>query len=220
MTQREFNLIKERLTDWRNERHLTYENQQAGFLGNVFEEISEYFIAKDDLERVDALCDIAVFCFNAFDVEHHLYYCSDIDKEISKIENIINNMSWFIFRARNNINLNITIGEIICYCRFLCENFEFDFYKCMLEKIKEIESRTGFYDERLNRFVEKIGAYYEREAFDLAINDFKLTNVPNKYFLDKEGSDFWCIRIEDNNGDYEDYYIRKWYKADYESCRL
>lgn len=90
----------------------------------------------------------------------------------------------------------------------------------MLEKIKEIESRTGFYDERLNRFVEKIGAYCEREAFDLAINDFKLTNVPNKYFLDKEGSDFWCIRIEDNNGDYEDYYIRKWYKADYESCRL
>lgn len=105
-------------------------------------------------------------------------------------------------------------------CQYLCKNLGFDFYKCMLEKIKEIESRTGFYDERLNRFVEKIGAYCEREAFDLAINDFKLTNVPNKYFLDKEGSDFWCIRIEDNNGDYEDYYIRKWYKADYKSYRL
>ncbi|UZV39909.1 hypothetical protein OIBDGNHJ_00039 [Campylobacter phage PC22] len=52
MTEREFNLIKERLTDWRNERGLTYENQQAGFLGNVFEEISEYFRAKEDLKAV------------------------------------------------------------------------------------------------------------------------------------------------------------------------
>ncbi|EOE6439788.1 hypothetical protein ACKPI0_001731 [Campylobacter jejuni] len=49
MTQREFNLIKERLADWRSERGLTYENQREEFLGNVFEKVSEYFRAKDDL---------------------------------------------------------------------------------------------------------------------------------------------------------------------------
>lgn len=58
MTQREFNLIKERLADWRSERGLTYENQREEFLGNVFEKVSEYFRAKDDLERVEALCVI------------------------------------------------------------------------------------------------------------------------------------------------------------------
>lgn len=204
MTKEQFNEIKERLSKWREERHLTYENQMEGFLGNVFEEVSEYFRAKDDLERVDALCDIAVFCFNAFDVEHHLYYCSDIDKEISKIENIINNMSWFIFRARNNINLNITIGEIICYCRFLCENFEFDFYKCMIETIKEIESRTGKYDNKLKKFVKDKGAYTKKEA-------------QKKYlgFCFKQNKDYYyLITITGFKK------IKKWYKADYESCRL
>ncbi|HEA7782647.1 TPA: hypothetical protein RXL88_001771, partial [Campylobacter coli] len=68
MTEIQFNEIKERLKQWRQERHLTYENQRKDFLGNVFEKASEYFRAKDDLERVEALCDIAVFCFNAFDI--------------------------------------------------------------------------------------------------------------------------------------------------------
>ncbi|EDO7323296.1 hypothetical protein GJ261_05015 [Campylobacter coli] len=223
MTEIQFNEIKERLTQWRQERHLTYENQQAEFLGNVFEKVSEYFRAKDDLERVKALCDIAVFCFNVNDVKFSNYECymkSDkVDFEIFDIASQINSIA--IYKANFEIDsVKVILDTLIALLHKKCEILKFDFYKCMLEKIKEIESRTGFYDERLNRFVEKIGAYYEREAFDLAINDFKLTNVPNKYFLDKEGSDFWCIRIEDNNGDYEDYYIRKWYKADYESCRL
>ncbi|EAH8002291.1 hypothetical protein RII42_001959 [Campylobacter jejuni] len=221
MTQREFNLIKERLADWRSERGLTYENQREEFLGNVFEKVSEYFRAKDDLERVEALCDIAVFCFNVFDtIDFDYYYEFRNSNENIEIYKLTDAISEVCYREIKKLYAKPYIPLIISYCQYLCKNLGFDFYKCMLEKIKEIESRTGFYDERLNRFVEKIGAYCEREAFDLAINDFKLTNVPNKYFLDKEGSDFWCIRIEDNNGDYEDYYIRKWYKADYESCRL
>ncbi|EIJ3168315.1 hypothetical protein LIW18_001754 [Campylobacter coli] len=221
MTEIQFNEIKERLTQWRQERHLTYENQQAGFLGNVFEKVSEYFRAKNDLERVEALCDIAVFFFNAFELKFGAF--SNI-KRASMIHLIDHFTSYFIEHNNKTVYNNNKDEDfeylLIVEIEILVKNLGFDFYKCMLEKIKEIESRTGFYDERLNRFVEKIGAYCEREAFDLAINDFKLTNVPNKYFLDKEGSDFWCIRIEDNNGDYEDYYIRKWYKADYESCRL
>ncbi|EAJ3649647.1 hypothetical protein C7U06_08565 [Campylobacter jejuni] len=204
MTQREFNLIKERLADWRNERSLTYENQQAEFLGNVFEKVSEYFRAKDD--------------FDIIDFDYYCEFCSY--NENKEIYNLTDEISEVCYKVIKKLYVKTSIPRIISYCQYLCKNLGFNFYKCMLEKIKEIESRTGFYDERLNRFVEKIGAYCEREAFDLAINDFKLTNVPNKYFLDKEGSDFWCIRIEDNNGDYEKYYIRKWYKADYESCRL
>ncbi|EAJ3915292.1 hypothetical protein C8204_09555, partial [Campylobacter jejuni] len=69
MTEMQFNEIKERLADWRSERGLTYENQREEFLGNVFEKVSEYFRAKDDLERVEALCDIAVFFFNAFELK-------------------------------------------------------------------------------------------------------------------------------------------------------
>lgn len=48
-----------------------YQNENKVFLplGNVFEKVSEYFRAKDDLERAEALCDIAVFFFNAFELK-------------------------------------------------------------------------------------------------------------------------------------------------------
>ena len=42
MTEIQFNEIKERLSKWRKDRHLTYRKQRNGFLGNVYEEVSEY----------------------------------------------------------------------------------------------------------------------------------------------------------------------------------
>ncbi|MBW1374686.1 hypothetical protein, partial [Campylobacter jejuni] len=172
MTEIQFNEIKERLADWRSERGLTYENQREEFLGNVFEKVSEYFRAKDDLERVEALCDIAVFCFNVFDtIDFDYYYEFRNSNENIEIYKLTDAISEVCYREIKKLYAKPYIPLIISYCQYLCKNLGFDFYKCMLEKIKEIESRTGFYDERLNRFVEKIGAYYEREAFDLAIND-------------------------------------------------
>lgn len=177
MTEREFNLIKERLTDWRNERGLAYENQQAGFLGNVFEEISEYFRAKDDLERVDALCDIAVFCFNVNDVKFSNYECymkSDkVDCEFFDIVSKINSI--IIYKANfEESPVKVFLDTLISLLHKKCKNLGFDFYKCMLQTIKEIESRTGYYDESLKKFIK----------------------------------------------DTSDEAKAKWYKADYESCRI
>ncbi|EGD3527784.1 hypothetical protein H6Y32_001614 [Campylobacter coli] len=223
MTEMQFNEIKERLAKWREKRRLTYENQQTGFLGNVYEELSEYFRAKDDLERVKALCDIAVFCFNVNDVKFSNYECymkSDkVDFEIFDIASQINSIA--IYKANFEIDsVKVILDTLIALLHKKCESLKFDFYKCMLQTIKDIESRCGYYNITLKKFVENTGAYSKIEALDLAVNDFKLTNAPNKYFADKECNDYWYIKIEDNNGDYEDYYIRKWYKADYESCRL
>lgn len=46
------------------------------------------------------------------------------------------------------------IYRLVYNCEHLCKNLGFDFYKCILETIKEIESRTGFYDERLKKFIK------------------------------------------------------------------
>lgn len=181
MTELQFNEIKERLYKWREERHLTYENQQVGFLGNVFEEISEYFRAKDNLERVDALCDIAVFCFNAFDfkyraVSSNMNYYTFSDVVVYNIYSLFGARTdnLYVVDNENAIylenHLNLTMFEI----EQLCNNLGFDFYKCMLETIKDIESRTGYYDENLNKFIK----------------------------------------------DTSDEAKAKWYKADYESCRI
>ncbi|ECP8719726.1 hypothetical protein FU454_09415 [Campylobacter jejuni] len=222
ITQREFNLIRERLTGWKNKRELIYENQREGFLSNAFGEVREYFRAKNDLKKVNALCKIVVYCFHDFYIDYQKALEIDgFDTSKITIADIVCDLSSIVVEFhRNDISDYTFIYRLFFDCFNLVNNLGFNFYKCMLETIKEIESHVWYYDESFNKFVEKIGAYSEIEAFDLAINDFKLTNIPNKYFLDKEGSDFWCVKIEDNNGDYEDYYIRKWYKADYESCRL
>lgn len=217
MTEREFNLIKERLAKWREERHLTYENQQAGFLGNVYEEVSEYFRAKNDLEKIDALCDIAVLIINSFEFLEYVSFAKINKKSIFEI---IEHLNSYFIEYRDKIKYYNEYKEfeylMIIEIEYLVNILGFDFYKCMLQTIKEIESRCGYYNITLKKFVKNTGAYSKTEALDLA----KSKNTPNKYFVDKEDNDYWYIKIEDNNGDYEIYCIKKWYKADYESCRL
>ncbi|WP_395941442.1 hypothetical protein [Campylobacter coli] len=217
MTEIQFNEIKERLTQWRQERHLTYENQQAEFLGNVFEKVSEYFRAKDDLERVKALCDIAVFCFNVNDVKFSNYECymkSDkVDFEIFDIASQINSIA--IYKANFEIDsVKVILDTLIALLHKKCEILKFDFYKCMLEKIKEIESRTGFYDDELNKFIKDEG-YYDITHLK---NEIKL---PKTYEIINmiEEKDLFLVKIKTPNTILTNKF-KKWYKADYESCRL
>ncbi|EAH8797566.1 hypothetical protein EWU78_08005, partial [Campylobacter coli] len=209
MTEIQFNEIKERLTQWRQERHLTYENQQAGFLGNVFEKVSEYFRAKNDLEKIDAICDIVIYFFNAFDfkyiaVSSNMYCYTFSDVVVYNIYSlfgartdnlcVVENENDFINLEKN---LNLTMFEI----EQLCKNLGFDFYKCMLEKIKEIESRTGFYDERLKKFVDTICAFSKDEALSNVSKDFGFLGNSIIYKLTQEDKNFWfitCKEIETN----------------------
>ncbi|ELK8506688.1 hypothetical protein Q6T29_001627 [Campylobacter jejuni] len=204
MTEIQFNEIKERLADWRSERSLTYENQQAEFLGNIFEKVSEYFRAKDDLERVKALCDIAVFCFNVNDVKFSNYECymkSDkVDFEIFDIASQINSIA--IYKANFEIDsVKVILDTLIALLHKKCEILKFDFYKCMLEKIKEIESRTGFYDERLKKFIDTICAFSKDEALSNVSKDFGFLGNSIIYKLTQEDKNFWfitCKEIETN----------------------
>ena len=225
----QFNEIKSRLADWREERHLTYENQKKGFLGNVFEEVSEYFRAKDDYERIDAICDIAVFFFNAYDFKYRAVF-SRMDYYTFSDVVVYNIYSLFGVRTDElcvveNENallylenhLNLTMFEI----EQLCKNLGFDFFKCMIETIKEIESRTGYYDDKIGKFVKDLGAYHYDEALEKASKDFEFLNNATSCCLLKENENFWHIACEDKyKGIYKEYIIKKWYKANYENCRI
>lgn len=218
MTKTQFNEIKEILSKWREERHLTYENQQAEFLGNVFEKVSEYFRAKNDLEKIDAICDIVIYFFNAFDfkyiaVSSNMYYYTFSDVVVYNIYSlfgartdnlcVVENENDFINLEKN---LNLTMFEI----EQLCKNLGFDFYKCMLEKIKEIESRTGFYDESLNKFIKDEG-YYSVAHLK---NEIKL---PKTYEIINviEEKDLFLVKIKTPNTILTNKF-KKWYKVDYE----
>ncbi|EAJ5711742.1 hypothetical protein EBK78_07370 [Campylobacter coli] len=216
MTEIQFNQIKERLTQWRQERHLTYENQQVGFLGNVFEEVSEYFRAKNDLEKIDALCDIVIFCFNSFDLEFkEMGKIYDFDATKISIVDITNDLTYTTAKfMRKDFKYFNNIYRLVFNCKHLCKNLGFDFYKCMLESIKEIESRTGFYDDELNKFIKDEG-YYDITHLK---NEIKL---PKTYEIINmiEEKDLFLVKIKTPNTILTNKF-KKWYKADYESCRL
>ncbi|EJQ2711893.1 hypothetical protein NYC90_001419 [Campylobacter jejuni] len=223
MTEMQFNEIKERLADWRSERSLTYENQREEFLGNVFEKVSEYFRAKDDLERVDALCDIVIFCFNSFNLDYKtLEKQNDYDVTKISIVEITDDLTYTTakFMRKDFKDFN-NIYRLVFNCEHLCKNLGFDFYKCMLEKIKEIESRTGFYDERLKKFVDTICAFSKDEALSNVSKDFGFLGNSIIYKLTQEDKNFWFITCKEIETNLQiDYKVKKIYKADYKSCRL
>ena len=65
MSDGELSSLLARLEIWRAERGIDYEMQRDGLLGNVLEECTEFIRAQSTYERIDALCDIAVFVMNS-----------------------------------------------------------------------------------------------------------------------------------------------------------
>ena len=89
MTKEQFYEINQRLEKWRRQRHLTKEKQRLGYLGNVYEEVSEYYRAKDEYEKIDAIMDITVFTLNSFYIDYDEYVESDQSLVATQIEQII-----------------------------------------------------------------------------------------------------------------------------------
>lgn len=97
------------------------------------------------------MCDVYVFCMNSLkDVadtreEYELFYKGVHEPRLSNdVKNLMENPYNDVF-----IYMLMTAVENIAQ-KFL----GFDFYKAMLETIKEISSRTGSYDSKIHKFVK------------------------------------------------------------------
>ena len=132
MTQEQFYEINQRLEKWRRQRHLTKEKQRLGYLGNTYEEVSEYYRAKDKYEKIDAIMDITVFTLNSFYIDYDEYVDSDQSLVVTQIEPIIN-------RINQNGLINMDYEYILIReLELLTDSFGFDFYNCMIETINEV----------------------------------------------------------------------------------
>lgn len=131
ITQKDFNLIKERLTDWKNKKDLSYENQREGFLSNAFGEVRKYFKAKNDLEKVNALCNMVVYCFNDFDIDcQTLLEIDGFDTSKITIADIVCDLSSIVTEFhRNDIPDYTFIHRLVFDCFNLVNNLGFNFYK-------------------------------------------------------------------------------------------
>lgn len=210
--------IMDSLQKWRETRHLTLENQRAGLLGNLAEEIMELTRAyqnKDEIEIIDALCDIAVFSMGAI---------KKIDKEITldiffddeELDNI--SLSAYIAQLVADFSnlfvesnqLDYFLLKIINHCaNTIQQAMGYNFYECMKETIKEINSRTGKYDENLKKFIKDVGAYPDeiielKQTFDVANETNKTITFSNQNKIIIKG----------------EITYKKWYRADYNKCKI
>ena len=143
--------IAKKLTQWMDERSLDINGQRKGFVSNIQEEMVEYFSAKDDNEKIDALCDIVVFCINAMKK-----YQKESIKEPESVANVIPSVT--LGKQLDQITQNKfskdSLENMIDICYTLATEMGYDFKAAMNETIKEISSRTGSFDESLNKWIK------------------------------------------------------------------
>lgn len=212
--------LKQRLNKWREERHLSLEMQRAGYLVNVLDEVREYYLAKTDDEKVAELCDIVIFSLNALGdetisekIKDYLNYYDDVTDAILQVLALY---EWFILDNESGRSALLRLISLVMLK--IEKEHKKDPLKCLEEKIKEIESRTGYYDEYLKKFIKDKGAYTQEEAQELIYKDYgkdiEIKNSgENEYF-------FWFALIENNQPLGVVEKIKKWYKADFKDCDL
>lgn len=140
MTTQEFKDLETRLSIWRADRHIDIEKQKKGLLSNLLEELTELSRARNVNEEIDAYCDMVVFLMNStYDIKGTYNHTYDFSL-LSLIEIMIT----------PRYTVGFKIGCLFNSIKLLGYNP----YKCMLETMKEISSRTGHYDETIQKFIK------------------------------------------------------------------
>lgn len=147
--------ILDRLELWRKERDLDITqgfqfdlDVQCSF---VFEEIGvEYLRAKNEYEKIDALCDTFVYQVNGLSLVYRgienllaAYEQSKKEKYQFKSGDVLVSASVCLAGELQIVESFITNALA---CKMGIESMGFDFDKCMEETLKEIESRKGAFN--------------------------------------------------------------------------
>lgn len=179
-----------RIRKWNEERYITKEGQAANITANLLEEYTEFARAKDDFERIDALCDIVVFSGGL---------ASD-SEGFSSNEPTLQGLLLHLAKIADG-ELD-ELPKLIALCKTMVEHLGFDFAVAMDETLKEIESRKGVYSQEKGKFNKFLGAYSKKDA------EIKFGALDSA----KETEACW-VNVRGDT-------IVKWYKADYARARV
>lgn len=204
--------IESKLKAWRDERHLAQIKQGVGLKGNFFEEVAELYRAKTNAERVDAFCDMCVFVLNAHNVSSYIveipldnFVLTNFEEQ--KMHDTIEDM---LLSFMNNAFEKVI--QLAFSCIYM---LGFNPYLCMLETIKEISSRTGKYDESIDKFIKDKGVYSIDELYDILEAD---TNLKHYEVLELEN--IYKVSVKYHNEKEAVLEYAKWYGANYSLCRI
>lgn len=178
-----FKDIQNALEIWKKERHLEDKGQLEGYAANMTEELSELLRAltsNDEHLIIDALCDMVVFSLNLNILDKA--YLNLLDYNI-RDEKLVVNYDEKYFKIVDSTTMLIRIAHRIKYNDMQCKDIlivhvsdlldaivkqimslGYCPYKVMEETIKEINDRTGHYDDNIKKFVkDKKDTYYKAD---------------------------------------------------------
>lgn len=195
--------IENKLAKWREERGLSVEEQRKNFNVNFTEELAEFFKAQRDgneYEMIDALCDMIVVAINA----GHTFGYQD-DEFYNDESTEFRLTSPFIYED----SLHLIALEI--------RQMGYDPYKCLLETIKELNSRQGEWNEKEGKWKKDVGCYSVEDGIK-RLSKFKNVRIDTEVYPETE--DTYTFVYWDYEYD-ESVYVtmKKWYKADYSKCK-
>lgn len=197
-------------------------SQRLNFKVNYTKELLEFFEAQregNEYETIDALCDMIITAINAG---------GSLGKEFGSYGTLLGGT----FNITSVLNDR---SEIYKLCDSI-RNLGYDPYECLCETMKELETRTGAWNEAEGKWCKDLGAYTLKEAIEKADNCFKDIPAFNSLKLLKEDQNFWLFGEWDVDDisffddktldesheclDGEKVKVKKWYKADYSKCKL
>lgn len=151
------------LQEYKVQRHLSIAMQKEGLFNNLSEEKDELFQAlmtfdgEHSDEIIDALCDIFVFALNAFNLKHtdeslkEIEISRDIDIYPKEFYNYLSKLEFYQGILDDDLEaLTNLYASLKAYAYW----HSYNFYKAMLETIKEISSRTGKWDDERKKFIK------------------------------------------------------------------
>lgn len=206
MTSKQFEHIHGLLEEWRAVRNISVEDQKKNFKVNYTKELIEFFEAERDnneYEMIDAICDMMVVAINAGRGLSSPYITG------------VANISYEVALLAYDSDYDMGIIELCSALRY----YGYNPYQCLLETIKELNSRTGSWSEEEGKWIKNLGAYTHEDAIQKAI---KLSGREED---EVKGADvtlsqgLFYVRMLFSDGRTEPYYINKWYKADYRKCK-
>lgn len=204
MTEEHFMDIKSRLNDLAESRGLSVEWQKSNFEVNYSKKLVKFFEAKrdnNDYKMIDSICDMIIVAIGAGkglgDWHISTYYEAT-------------STSYYTYLLCEDSDI-----ELLCIA---LQNFGYNTYRCLLEKIKEIESRTGFWNESEGKWCEYLGAYTEEEAYEIAKEKGFFYNFGLVYD-NRTLKPYWVSDTNDSSK-WDKLKIKKWYKPDYSIFKL
>lgn len=171
-------------------------SQSRNFDVNYSKELTEFLEAKRDnneYKMIDALCDMVIVSINAGAVLGN--DCSEM-----LYSNITNPLRYRPTYVRGLL--------------FEIRKRGYEPYKCLVETIKELNTRTGAWNEQEGKWCKHDGAYTKEEAREVAKKILLKDWVEYPHSVLRKGQRYWQFVSHDH------FEIKEWYKADYENCKI